>query len=224
MICGSEVGAVGRRALGAGLRATGFALLDTSEDQFKALGHLLGTPIPGRPSGPLIDHLHPMVAADARPRSLSALHGVDAFPLHTDGAHHRVPPRYVLMRLADEAHCETPTLLARIDPRSLLRRDVTLLARETWLVRGGFGRTFFAPVLDNSRMIMRFDPGCMTQPLGTQLTGARILSRMFAATQVVRIDWEPGRTLVIDNWTVFHGRPQVVTDVARRVLLRQLVA
>ena len=41
--------------------------------------------------------LEPQDRHDAHPSSLSAIHGRGAFPLHTDGAHHPVPPDLVLM-------------------------------------------------------------------------------------------------------------------------------
>jgi hypothetical protein len=46
----------------------------------------LGDPVPGRRRA-TVEVLSPLAPEAARPRSLSALHGSNTFPLHTDGAH-----------------------------------------------------------------------------------------------------------------------------------------
>ena len=139
--------------------------------EFEGLASALGRSVPARRGGEATDRLRPTLPQNAPPRSLSATYGLAAFPFHTDGAHHRVPPRFVLMRLADGAASGTPTLL--VDGyRSLIDAvDRKMLARETWLVHGGFGRTFYAPILDTARGLLRFDPGCMRHPAGTAPKG-----------------------------------------------------
>jgi len=206
------------------LRAKGFLVTATTADEFKVLARSLGEPVPVRPSGALMDCLRPVSAADAPARSLSALHGLGTFPFHTDAAHHRVPPRYLLLRLADGATSETPTLLVDSDPSYLSRSDAATLSRETWLIQGGFGRTFYSPVLDRSRMLLRFDLGCMRQPAGTRLRAPEILERLLGNSQVVEVAWQPRTTLVLDNWRVLHGRPAVDASDTGRVLMRQLLA
>jgi hypothetical protein len=141
------------RGLGATFRANGFFVTDTTAEEFKVLGHSLGVPVRTRPGGALTERLRPTSVGDAPSRSLSRLHGLGVFPFHTDAAHHRLSPRYVLMRLADGSRSNTPTLLVDADPRSLSPSDTTSLARETWLIHGGFGRTFYSSILDSSRRI-----------------------------------------------------------------------
>lgn len=194
---------------------------ETTETEFEALGRALGTPVSVRPGGPATDRLTPVGVEDAQLRSLSAVHGLGAFPYHTDAAHHRLPPRYLVMRLADGACSETPTLLVDVDAMALGADEVRSLSRETWLVRGGFGRTFYAPVLDRARCLVRFDPGCMSQPSGTRLTGQGILEQRLKDSSAVEIHWNPGTTLVADNWRVLHSRPAVVRG-PQRVLQRTL--
>jgi hypothetical protein len=52
--------------------------------------------------------LRPTAAEEAHPRSLSAIHGLGEQPMHTDGAHLREPPDYLVFH-ADRPN--RPTLL-----------------------------------------------------------------------------------------------------------------
>ena len=191
--------------------------------EFGGLASALGRSVPARRGGEATDRLRPTLPQNAAPRSLSATYGLAAFPFHTDGAHHRVPPRFVLMRLADGAASGTPTLL--VDGyRSLIHAvDRKMLARETWLVRGGFGRTFYAPILDTARGLLRFDPGCMRHPAGTAPKGGGILMRRLEQAPLTRIDWTQDATLVVDNWRMLHARGAVAPSDTGRCLIRTLV-
>jgi len=53
--------------------------------------------------------LRPTAAEEAHPRSLSAIHGLGEQPMHTDGAHLREPPDYLVFHA--ERPNRTPTLL-----------------------------------------------------------------------------------------------------------------
>lgn len=155
--------------------AEGYASVDLSLPEFKRLALDLGRPVSARRRGPTVDRLTPTRSVDAAPRSLSAQYGTGAFPFHTDAAHHALPPRYVLLRLADGARTTTPTLLAVIDLAALSPQDRRTLTREQWLVNGGRGRVFYSPILDPRRQLIRFDPGCMSEPGGTTLQGHEIV-------------------------------------------------
>ena len=122
----------------AALAGDGFAVTRTSLEEFDALATRLGSSVSVRRNGPITDQLMPTPSDQAAPRSLSAIYGLGTFPFHTDAAHHRVPPRYVLMRLADGATSTTPTQLVDAEPGAFTLPDSKTLTRETWLVRGGF--------------------------------------------------------------------------------------
>jgi hypothetical protein len=201
----------------------GFAVLDTTLGEFEILAGVLGGSVSVRHRGPAIDRLVPTDVAAAAPHSLSAVFGLGEFPFHTDAAHHSAPPRYLLLRLAEGSTTDTPTLIVDGRPSELSCADVKTLTRETWLVRGGGTRTFYAPILDTSRMMLRFDPGCMTEPTGTRLTGRQLLRDWLARSSVEEIRWVPGATLVADNWRVLHSRPALGPNDKSRALLRKLV-
>ncbi len=91
-------------------------------------------------------------------------------------------------------------------------------------MKGGLGRTFYAPILDAARRAVRYDPGCMSQPAGTKLIGADLIDEFVQAATATTIEWTESRTLVVDNWRVLHGRPAVKTADTSRTLMRTLVA
>jgi hypothetical protein len=205
------------------LRVDGFVVTRAGVEEFEALAGDLGRPVAVRRGGPTTDELMPTAKGQAAARSLSAIYGLGSFPFHTDAASHRVPPRYLLMRLADGVSSTTPTLLVDADPRSFCLHDSKVLMRERWLVRGGLGRTFYAPVLDPSQRFLRFDTGCMSPPSGTVLRGHEIIDRRLARTPPVAIEWATNVTLIADNWRVLHSRPGVALADERRILLRKLL-
>jgi len=54
---------------------------------------------------------------EATPNTYSGIYGLDRFPFHTDLAHWRIPPRYLLLRCVT-GYADVPTLL--IDGRTLM--------------------------------------------------------------------------------------------------------
>ncbi len=206
------------------LAETGFIATRMNMPEFYALARSLGSAVSARKGGPLFERISPTPRDQASPRSLSSVYGLGAFPFHTDAAHHRVPPRYVAMRLAEGARSNTPTMIVDLDPSRLSRGMRATLRREMWLVAGGLSRTFYAPILDRNEACIRFDPGCMRQPAGTTLTGGSMLLEHIRAAELVQVDWESETTLVLDNWRLLHSRaPASLDDCSNRTLLRCLL-
>lgn len=180
--------------------------------------------MPTRRSGALLDRLVPTDRSEAAERSLSAIYGRAAFPFHTDAAHHPAPPRFVLLRCASGG--ASPTLI--IDSRTLRLSSAEgrLLRREQWLVSGGKGRTFYSSILAtrDGRDIIRWDPGCMGAPAGTNLVGARRLIEALERAQAVRVSWREDDIVVVDNWRMLHARPPAGVEDRERVIERIMVA
>lgn len=151
----------------------------------------------------VVHDLCPIEEGKARRGSLSAKHGLGAFPPHVDGAHLNVPPRLVVLWcVADQEG--RPTLLydwSRVESH-LNRQQVE---REVFVYRSGrSSRT--GTIIGRGRAFVRYDPGCMhpatrnAAALLSQVTGA-------LATLVPDvIEWEAGEGLVFDNWRMLHAR------------------
>lgn len=194
-----------------------------STDALLSLAGLFGEITSSRIDGPQVDELRPKLASNASLRSLSGKHGLGAFPYHTDAAHHEVPPRYVLLRLASPWPSARRTFVASL-PRRLRARDREILEHDVWLVDGGRGR-FLTSVLtkpDGSREMLRFDEGCM-RPADRAFGDARAVLLGVLESRSVGIAWVPSQTVVIDNWRTLHAREGALVDDEDRVLERVLV-
>jgi L-asparagine oxygenase len=152
-----------------------------------------------------LERVSPKQASEARAGTMSSRWGLGAFPLHTERAHWRVPPRFLILRSVGEATDRPTTLLDSADLR-LDRRLREELRTMTWRVSMG-GADFSTTVLwraDNARMdYIRYDRCCMA-PAVTEV-GDRF-SAVLEAANVVEHRWRPDTALVIDNWRMLHGR------------------
>ncbi len=171
-----------------------------------------------RTSSPgLVDLLTPTQANHSERRSLSAQYGLGEFPLHTDGAYQPQPPRLVVLYCAHDQGGR-PTRLFRWDDAEWTAERRSDFDREVFFFRNG-RRSFVDTITAPSRHFVRFDAGCM---LPATRGAARLLAEVRAQSDnwhMSTVDWEPGRTLVIDNWRVLHGRgPAAATG--RRLLFR----
>lgn len=189
-------------------------------------GRGLGIVVPARPAGPIVQRLTPTPEAAAHPRSLSALHGLDAFPLHTDGAYREVPPRYVVLRCEAPGPADRPTVLVDSRALELSARVLRAIKRSVWVVRSG-SRSFLASVLSDrvDGRHIRWDRGCM-EPAHPRFEAAgQALDAAAAALPTVKVHWEEGHGVVLDNWRLVHGRAAAAADDAgERQLDRVLVA
>ena len=188
------------------------------------LAESLGEVVPSRSGGEAVDELRPKPAAIAGSRSLSGMHGLGAFPYHTDAAHHPLPPRFVLLRLASSKPTSTRTLFASI-PRRISQVDRAVLEHDVWLVDGGRGR-FLTSILSRPEGstcdLVRFDEGCM-RPADHHFGAGRETILRLIASRERAVEWVPAHAVVLDNWRTLHAREQVVTTNDERILERVLV-
>lgn len=157
------------------------------------------------------------------PNTYSGLFGLGAFPLHTDLAHWRVPPRYLLLRCG-KGYSDVPTLLLdgaeivrEMDADALERALVRPRRRQSGKLR--LLRLWSTPKLDTG--CLRWDP-VFLQPASAQ--GHRVFDalrhRLTIATPTQAVMVEPGEALVIDNWRMLHARPAVPVGRRDRFLQR----
>lgn len=170
------------------------------------------------------DEVIDSLATDPRyRRSMTGTYGHGEFPMHTDRAHDRIPPRFLLLSQQDAS----TAALTRVLP---LRRlplspdDIPALKRDVWKVLFG-RRPFLTPILNDTvlppELILRWDPICMRSERPTE--SARILERCIALSEIDSFQLDPNHTLVIDNWKCLHGRSQIDTSSKRRLLHRTLL-
>jgi L-asparagine oxygenase len=145
------------------------------------------------------------------PNTYSGIYGLDGFPFHTDLAHWRLPPRYLLLRCI-RGHTEIPTLV--LDGRTVLE-TVTLdvLTRAICKPRRPQEGTFRLlrlcdPTDDGYRF--RWDevflrPASKVGDVAYQ----RVRELLLASTPLSIPLAQPGDTLLVDNWRMLHARSPI---------------
>ncbi|MBX3089785.1 MAG: TauD/TfdA family dioxygenase [Cryobacterium sp.] len=162
-------------------------------------------------SGATVFRLRPMDQEQAPPRSLSAVHGLGAQPLHTDGAHLRKMPDVVVLYSAHPN--STGTTIWKLGPEY-----PSAILSGVFTVRGNEG-SFLAHAFANQRL--RYDPVCMSPADQLAKEAKKFLggTRENAHTHT----WSDGKTLLfIDNRRALHGREAVAdaSDAQSRLIER----
>lgn len=185
-------------------------------------GSALGCPIPSR-GQELVQKLCPIASEAANPRSLSALFGQGALPLHVDTAHWPTPCRYVVLACVEPGSDLRPTLLLDTNKLGLTEAEHRLLNTTTFRIRNG-RRSFYGTILSADRSFVRYDPGCMEPVCSSGERALKVLTAERWSQLAEKVVWHKGRVLVIDNWRMLHGRASTTrTNDSSRKLLRVLV-
>lgn len=168
--------------------------------------------------------LTPRTDTSSTPNTYSGNFGTGEFPLHTDLAHWAVPPRYIALRCLSGTNAVTTSVLDSrevvqsvgwealrmtiVQPRRPLRNGKHLL------------RLLEKEIAANSERI-RWD-SIFLKPANSFAAGtvAAVHDALNHAQPMQFLLRDPGDTLVLDNWRVFHGRSPVSSDEFQRVVAR----
>ncbi|WP_196260232.1 TauD/TfdA family dioxygenase [Pelagibacterium limicola] len=201
----------------------GYVLLKTyrpntsGEEIASALGKVL-TLGEGSP----VHQLRPTPKDQTTPNTYSGIYGLDVFPFHTDMAHWRHPPRYIMLRCLVGFE-EVPTLLA--DGAEIVREaDDNVLARALVQPRRPVkGRLPLLRIFQPSEGfgLIRWDdkffrPASRAGEHGVERFRAALGTVSKHSIALV----ERGDTVVIDNWRMLHARSPVPPACEGRILER----
>jgi alpha-ketoglutarate-dependent taurine dioxygenase len=153
--------------------------------------------------------LRPYTVEEAPPRSLSAVYGLGAQPLHTDGAHLLNPPDVIVL------YAEAPTSTGTLVNRPAY--NVPEAVREGIFTVRGNGMSFLTTAYEGYKF--RFDP--VTMSPGDAL--ARDAVKWFEDQRQNSLlhTWDQEHQLLfIDNRRALHAREAVTDDADTRVLGR----
>lgn len=162
-------------------------------------------------SGSAYSTLEPTLEQHASPVSYSGMYGFGEFPFHTDLAHWRQPPRFLVLRCLTGFR-EVPTLL--VDGHHLIQRiGPGRLSRA--LVRPRRPRNGRISLLrlyqkGEAEGLLRWDSKFIA-PSGSAGTEAYAeMQAAIAETTPIRIELqEPADTLIVDNWRMLHARGDI---------------
>jgi hypothetical protein len=155
---------------------------------------------------------------------MSSLYDLGPFPLHTERAHWRTPPRFVAFRSIGVATDRPTTLLDswKLETISDLVRD---LYDVEWFVHWGNERfvTRVLTPLHSSRWQIRYDRCCMTVHEPNLRALETRLENNLARLPVEDHYWSPSVVLIIDNWRMLHGRGMSRHEDFGRILERIVI-
>ncbi|KCZ64696.1 TauD/TfdA family dioxygenase [Hyphomonas atlantica] len=189
-------------------------------DDIVEIASNLGEPLTPWEGG-LVQNLVPR--EEAHPNTYSGNFGLGRFPFHTDLAHWRRPPRYLLLRCL-VGHNDVPTLL--IDGRALVEaipRDT--LARAIFKPRRPRDRSLallrlFEPATDGADLL-RWDELFLRPASTLGETAYEQIQAWLAENAPKSVTLvQRGDTLIIDNWRMLHARAQIPLGCEDRLIQR----
>lgn len=178
----------------------------------------------GRPLEPWEDGLVQTLVprSEAAPNSYSGIYGLNRFPFHSDLAHWRTPPRYLLLRCVT-GYADIPTLL--IDGHDLIDAvTLDLLGRAIFKPRrprdGSVSLLRLCePIADDVRI--RWDEVFLkpASKIG-EVANLRVREWLSTCKPTALSLAEPHDTLLIDNWRMLHARSSILPGRENRAIER----
>jgi alpha-ketoglutarate-dependent taurine dioxygenase len=186
----------------------------------------LGRIMPSRLGSQEHDVLRPYSETAAPRKSMSAVTGTEAQPMHTDGAYYPRPPRFLLFRCVEPGEAECNTLIWTLDFNLLLKERPPALIQRGWVVRGGGIPPFYCRVFNwNSygENFIRFDPCCMLPPDRDERAAQAVRARLEAYAHLHVVTWRRGDLLLVNNWRCLHARGDGAARAPARRLDRWMI-
>jgi hypothetical protein len=145
--------------------------------------------------------------------SLSSAYGLKEFPLHTDGAEYKTPPRFLVLR----ALSNSPTGTCIADANSICDSNI---CNSKWSVKtkDGIVKTkLYEKHPKYNIEFIRFNRLSMKCDEGEKLDVYKAIDNLTVSS----ILWTKNKTIIIDNWRVLHGRQTIIEeDYEKRILER----
>jgi L-asparagine oxygenase len=169
----------------------------------------LGTPLTPW-EGELVQDLRPRAAA--APNTYSGNFGLNRFPFHTDLAHWRTPPRYLMLR-CQVGYPDVPTLM--LDGHALVDAvGSDVMARAIFKPRrprnGVFELLRLYEAAAEGAGLLRWDELFLKPASRVGETANTLIREWLAQTEPCSIALQrPADTLVIDNWRILHARSPI---------------
>ena len=170
--------------------------------------------------GGLVQRLVPR--AVSTPNTYSGNFGLGQFPLHTDLAHWRVPPRYLLIRCL-KGYRDVPTLIldGRVLSKQIGAETLTRAVVRSRRPQAGEMRLLRILQREAGEGLLRWDP-LYLRPASRigEIAVADMAKCVAAASPEPAVMAENGDTVIIDNWRMLHGRPAIPANRSDRCLER----
>lgn len=146
--------------------------------------------------------------------SLSSAYGLKEFPLHTDGAEYKIPPKFLVLR----ALANSPTGTTIADAKTI-KTNISA-CNSKWSVKtkdGIINTKLFETDKKYNIDFIRFNRLLMKCIEGDKMHVSKAIDTL--STDI--INWTLNKTIIIDNWRVLHGRQHILEkEYDRRIIER----
>lgn len=210
-----------KRSIKSDVTRKGYAFVRDSypASETAAVADMLGKPM-ALWEGRLVHDLIPR--RSSTPNTYSGIYGLDRFPFHSDLAHWRMPPRYLLLRCVT-GYADVPTLL--IDGRTLIEAvTLDILSRAIFKQRrprdGRLSLLRLCEHTDDCHRL-RWDEVFLkpASKIG-EIADLRVRDWLAHCKPLSIGLARAGDTLIIDNWRMLHARSPIPTGRADRKIER----
>ncbi len=147
--------------------------------------------------------------------SLSSAYGLKEFPLHTDGAEYKTPPRFLVLR----ALSDSPTETFIADANSILNNKNVCNSKWSIKTKDGIVNTkIYEQHPKYNIEFIRFNRLSMKCDEGEKLDVYKAIDNL----NISSIIWTENKTIIIDNWRVLHGRQTIIEDDYEKRIIERL--
>lgn len=161
---------------------------------------------------------------DATPNTYSGIYGLKDFPFHSDMAHWRTPPRYLMLRCI-KGHESVVTSVA--DGHEIVSHvgDVQLaraLVKPRRPLNGAIPLlSLYRPQCGERPSLLRWDEKFIIPASQMGERGMTLLRQALDEVTITSTSLcDQGDTLLIDNWRMLHGRSVVPSEHSDRIIER----
>jgi L-asparagine oxygenase len=206
------------------LRRVGYALLCSylPASPTEEIVRSIGTPL-SLGNRPAIHQLKPIPLKDSTPNRYSGIFGYNQFPLHTDLAHWRFPPRFLMLRCVKGFEAVATLLVDGVQIIEGIDRNIfsRALVRPRRPIDGSLPLFRLYDRQQGDRGLLRWDEILICPASRAGKAGVtKLMERLQRSEPVTLSLAQQGDTLIIDNWRMLHGRSPIPSACRGRVLDR----
>jgi len=195
----------------------------TSLENFLAHARSLGEIIP-HPNGELYDVVIANDGTNARNGSFSKNFGFQSFPLHTDTAFWAIPSRLLVMWSPNASSTSTTLLSWSKILEFLSEKEIKILNDSIFTMQTYEIAKYTAIKFIHSGVRgFRYDPNIMYPANKQSEEFVGIYREILRKVNMIDFNWSGSNALVIDNWSMLHGRNHIKDKNESRQIFRAYV-
>lgn len=186
-----------------------------SDLDFINLALTYGCSVKSRKESEIIETLIALSSDQVEKDSLTKRYGLNQFPIHTDCAYLKFPPKYILLRYIGSIDNPTPTIIMHFDKSKLSEEELDFVCRTIWFVKSE-DKGFYSTIYKDG--ILRYDKEVMRMVNPAENRMDDILAKM----TTTEIEWKKNKVVIINNHSALHFRPQISNSENNKRILQRI--